>query len=92
MSSFSLLVELEGVHHTLKCGFYLEETVDLTSFGIHIDIEVARCGGQAWDSLDVRSKRVPVAHSLAVEVSQSIKIELTGILRQQPSSHPESAQ
>lgn len=38
----------------------LEQTINLPGLGIDIDIKIARSGWQAWDSLDVRSKCIPV--------------------------------
>lgn len=39
---------------------HLEETIDLASLNIDIDVEVAWGSGETWNGLDVGGKGVPV--------------------------------
>lgn len=76
----------------LHCDVYLEETVNLAGFGVHVNVEVAWCGGQTRNGLDVRSKSVPKVELSVANAHEKLETELTDILRQPPSSRRESAQ
>jgi hypothetical protein len=38
----------------------LEEAIDLTSFGVDVNIQISRSCGQAWNRLYVRSQGIAV--------------------------------
>lgn len=64
----------------------LEQAIDFASLWIHINVEVARRGGQTRDGLDIRSQSVTAAISLTKRILL-VKL-LTCSLLPQPTSRP----
>lgn len=63
----------------------LEESLDLASLDVDIDVEVSRCRGKTGDGLDVGCQSIPeIFVSLIMARTSGIGL-LTDILHQRPS-------
>lgn len=70
---FRLLVMfIAGLWYQLNnTDISLEEPLDLSRLGVDVDVQVAWCRGQAGNSLDIGSKRVPKCKNLPSSVGYS---------------------
>lgn len=62
----------------------LEQTVDLARLGVDVDVQIARSGRQARDSLDVSSKGITWASCQHIIAHCKRGSRLTGTQRQLP--------
>jgi hypothetical protein len=60
--------------NTCSC---LEETIDLSSFGIYINIEIAWSCGQTWDSLDIGRQSVTVGCQSCFDMKYEVDLQIT---------------